>query len=380
MYEISSSTTSDSTSHRMPVRPLLLVLLAAICVLTAPLRAVNVKIADITHLSGEATEQMVGLGLVLGLKGTGDGGSYFPAMRPLMNVLGALEDPVALQELNNASNVAIVALSAEIPAIGTRVGEKLDVKVSTFGAATSLRGGRLFLSRLVQFRERPDPTKPAVAFVMADAAGEVQLDDAQVPTRGIVRGGAVMRVDARAQVVNQNRIELILDDSNANRTNAAAIAKRINESELNGVRIAEAMDAKTVRVEIPESERIRPNDFISRILQLPVQIDPAEARVVVNRLSGTIVITGDVEISPTIIQHKGLTITTVQPEPVPTARNPQTTERRSLAVDPSNQGGPKLQQLLDALDAIKVPTEDRISILQGLARSGKLHAKVIIDD
>jgi flagellar P-ring protein precursor FlgI len=106
---------------------------------------------------------------------------------------------------------------------------------------------------------------------------------------------------------------------------------------------------------------------------------PTEARVVVNKKTGAIVITGDVEISPVVISHKGMTIATVSPAPVPTARNPVVTERRALGVDTTKEGGARLQELVDALDAIKAPTEDRISILEELDKSGYLHAKLIIE-
>jgi flagellar basal body P-ring protein FlgI len=48
-------------------------------------------------------------------------------------------------------------------------------------------------------------------------------------------------------------------------------------------------------------------------------------------------------------------------------------------LDTTNQGGPKLQDLVNALDMIKVPAEDRIAIIKQLYNSGKLHAKLMIE-
>jgi flagellar P-ring protein FlgI len=74
-----------------------------------------------------------------------------------------------------------------------------------------------------------------------------------------------------------------------------------------------------------------------------------------------------------------LTITTINPTPKPTERNPQIIEKQTVGVDTTKSGGAKLQELVDALDMIKVPAEDRIAIIQQLHRSGQLHAKLIVE-
>src|SRR3954453_12560516 len=105
-----------------------------------------VKVADITRLGGQRTNVLTGLGLVVGLKGTGDGGAYLPAIKPLAGMLSKFADPTTVKELNNADNVALVLLSAKVPANGVRDGDPLDVYVMSQGAAKSLKGGRLFVT------------------------------------------------------------------------------------------------------------------------------------------------------------------------------------------------------------------------------------------
>jgi flagellar P-ring protein precursor FlgI len=143
--------------------------------------------------------------------------------------------------------------------------------------------------------------------------------------------------------------------------------------------LAIAVDPKNVVVTIPRSERDRPDSFISRVQRLPVPMLPTEARVTINDRTGTLIMTGDVEISPVVISHKGLTISTVAPPPVPTPRSPIVSEKNVIALDPGNQGGAKLQDLVNALDQLKVPAEDRISIVKELYKTGKLHAKLIVE-
>ena len=91
------------------------------------------------------------------------------------------------------------------------------------------------------------------------------------------------------------------------------------------------------------------------------------------------IITGDVEISPVVISHKGLTITTVEPAPTPTRRNPVLTNRDVVAIDTAKAGGAKLQDLVASLEQLKVPAEDRITIVKELYKTGKLHAKLIVE-
>src|SRR5579862_8343738 len=85
-----------------------------------------VKIADITRIGGERTNILTGLGLVYGLKGTGDGGSFSPAINPLRAMLAKFSDPVTVADLNNAQNVAVVMVTATIPGPGVRDGDHLD--------------------------------------------------------------------------------------------------------------------------------------------------------------------------------------------------------------------------------------------------------------
>src|SRR5215211_5853983 len=78
----------------------------------------GVKVADITRLSGQRTNVLTGLGLVYGLKGTGDGGDFLPAIKPLASMLSKFANPATVQELSKVGNVALVSITATIPADG----------------------------------------------------------------------------------------------------------------------------------------------------------------------------------------------------------------------------------------------------------------------
>jgi flagellar P-ring protein precursor FlgI len=348
------------------------ILITALLALLAPRPAFAVKVADISRLSGQRPNVLTGLGLVVGLKGTGDGGDYLPAIKPLAGLLSRFADPTTVQELGNVENVALVLLSAKVPSNGVRDGDQIDVYVMSQGAATSLKGGRLFITPMT------GPIPDSGIFAMAE--GAVEIEDPSTPTVGVVKGGAVMEADMPAQVIDPNgRFTLILQDPAADWTTASTIAKTINDAEAaDGEVLAVAIDPKNIVVTIPASERARPDSFISRVRQLPVPLLPTEARVQINERTGTLIVTGDVEISPVVISHKGLTITTVEPQPVPSPRTPVLKTRDVVPLDTTTRGGAKLQDLVNALEQLKVPAEDRITIVKELHKTGMLHAKLIV--
>ena len=87
--------------------------------------------------------------------------------------------------------------------------------------------------------------------------------------------------------------------------------------------------------------------------------------------------TGDVEISPVVISHNGLSISTIAPPPVPSMRNPIVTDHQAIAIGTTAEAAGNLQDLIAAMEQLKVPAQDRIDIIKELYKTGKLHAKLI---
>lgn len=353
--------------------------LILLAVLITSAAAAASRVGDVTRMDAAREEKLTGLGLVFGLKGTGDGGDFAPAIRPLAQMLGNFADAATLAELRDANNVAVVALTVTVPANGVRAGDKLDVNVVSVGAAKTLAGGRLFVTPLT------GPVPGAGVFALAE--GALVLEDPKTPTVAKVVGGCVMEVDLPKRFVRDGRFTLVLDDAVASWTAASNIAKMINESEgLDGEQWAVAIDPKNVAVTIPPAERARPDSFIARVQRLPVPALDEEARVRINERLGTIIITGDVEISPVVISMRGLTIsTTVQPQPQvigPAGGAPEVRTQQFLPLSTGRVGEgqmARLQDLVAALDQLKVPAEDRIAILKELHKTGKLHAKLVVE-
>ena len=329
------------------------------------------RIGDVTRLSNEHTNVVVGMGLVFGLKGSGDGGDFVPAMQSLSQALSKFNNKANLVDLKSAKNVAIVTLEATMPATGAHDGDRIDVRVHSFGAASSLKNGTLFVTPMSYFGKNRE-------VLTGFAQGEIQIEDPSTPTNGIVTGGFVVERDFPIGQIENGTFRLIISDPWASWTMSSNIAKMINDSE-DGQNWAWATGEKEVTVRIPRSEQDHPESFISRVQRLPVPDVNVEARVLINERTGTMIITGDVEISPVVISHKGLTISTVLPTPVPSARAPMIKTTDVVAIDTGSSGGAKLQSLINALDQLKVPVQDRIDIIKLLYKTGKLQAKLITE-
>jgi flagellar P-ring protein precursor FlgI len=330
--------------------------------LTRP--ALALRIRDAARISTEVPNELVGMGLVFGLPGTGDGDDYLPAMRPLKELLRNFENPVVLdKELKNSKNVAIVSISMTIPPRGAHNGDRLDVKVSAI-AAKNLKGGRLFFVPMYA----PTPTKT----ILASASGDLELDNNN-PAKAIIREGGVLIEDILPEEIRNNTFTFILNPDMASWELATAIADQINEDvspQTNGRWIAYAVDATSVQVTIPESEQHNPAPFIARLRTLPLPTLPDPALVTIIAKDKLITFSDEVEIAPTMISQGNLTITIGAPNNTPGTRAP------FVVIDPHGTGNAKLRDLQNAFNMLKVGPDERIAIVRGLKAQGALKAEL----
>src|SRR5690606_4765565 len=108
------------------------------------------SIQDLVRIKGHERNVLTGMGIVIGLNGTGDNSKdSLLAVRPYAELLKNLGNPVmSLDELIKADAYALVEVSMNIPPTGVREGDRLDVQVATLFNAKSLAGGRLIVSPL----------------------------------------------------------------------------------------------------------------------------------------------------------------------------------------------------------------------------------------
>jgi len=357
--------------------PRRIVVVLALLVAAALARANIVK--DIARLEGEGHSVIQGLGLVTGLPGTGDSAEDLVVARPLAEVLRNLGNPIPdFAELRNSSSVALVLVKCRIPQTGARPNDRFDVTVTTLNSASSLMGGELHLAPLTG----PFPGDP----VYAIAEGKLEVADPDRPTRATVYRGAQMVASIDTAPTGDSFV-IVLDPDFRDWTAVTGITQAINQAiagrpDAQGSIVARALDAGRIEVTIPAVERPERAAFIGEVMS--TDIDAAllrlPAKVICNSTRGTIVVTGNVEISPVTIRHKDLTITTTVPTPQPTPQAPVLERSNWVAVEtnarPAQQA--HLKDLLDSLDQINVPVPDQIAILADLHEAGHLQARLVI--
>lgn len=356
----------------------LLVALVVALLGARPAPATEVK--ELVRIKGQGESVLRGIGLVVGLPGTGDSGKELVMARPLARVLENEGNAIGdLRELGASKSVAVVLISCVIPESGARTDDRFDITVSTVNSASSLKGGTLYIAPL----SGPFPGAP----VYAMAAGSVDIEDASVPTTGRIRGGARMVRDILMPEVG-SAFDLMIHPNFAGWGSASEIASSIDRQYFNnptasGPSIARAVDERTIRVTIPENERGDKAAFVADVLATDVNMTMLKlpAQVIVNSRTGAIIVTGDVDIAPVAITHKDLVITTTVPPPAPTAANPlvQRDKWTTIRTTGRPQDSSRLADLLAAFRSLQVPVPDQIQILQMLHKTGKLEAKLIID-
>lgn len=346
-------------------------------------RADDTTVAAVARLEGQGEFLAQGIGLVVGLNRTGDSGKDLLVARPLLAMHHNLGNPLgSVEELKNTRAVALVMVQCRVPEAGGRVDDRFDVTVSALHGAKSLEGGMLMVSPLT------GPYQGAPIFAMAE--GPLVIEDAGTPTRGRVRGGARLVRDVRRGTVGES-FNLILRPAFAYHAVATEVASKITQSIYGrtdatsaGLRpVATVLDERTIRIDVPAAERGNVAAFVGDVMStgLTVSLLGLPPTVIYNAKAGAILVAGDVEISPVAITQKDLSITTATPPRVGTPTNPVIETRRWAGLAPGAKPGDraKLQDLLDALNQLKIPVADQIGILNMLEKTGKLHARLVVE-
>ncbi len=354
----------------------LLAVVVTLSVLATPALAGKTVLRNICRVKGQEENTLRGLGLVVGLQGTGDSDDSLPTMRALaramelmnMPVVGAgFSDQEILQQFKGTKNVALVWVTATVPATGGRRGDALDCTVSAI-RAKSLKHGELVFAALQGPNIRDSR-------IYALASGRLHLDDSTHLTHAKIFRGCRLEENVRNGFQKDGKITLVLNKNHAGFQVAYEVANTINTQfgyqgggGTQDDEVARPIDPSNIEVRIPDAYRDVPVQFVAEVMELGVFRVQTEARVVINERAGSIVIGGDVEIGPAVVAHKNVTVDTQAPQDSP-----------FVALDPEATETPKLKSLVAALERVKVPPSDVIEIIKGLDRNGKLHAKLIIE-
>lgn len=365
------------------MRAFLLVNLGLVlCAGTAKTAEAASRIKDIVSIENVRDNQLIGYGLVVGLKGTGDSLRNAPftqqSLAAMLERLG-----VNIRNLNlNTKNVAAVSVTATLPAFA-RKGSRFDIQVSALGDADSLQGGTLLVTPLVGLDgEIYGVAQGQVAVGGFSARGAAESIERGVSSSGRIPNGAIVEREVQFNFAGQTAINLSL--KNPDFTTAQRIAGAINGAK--GDNTAAVLDPTTVKIDIPASYKGNIVSLLTEIEQLPIAVDQA-ARVIINESSGVIVMGANVKVSQVAIAQGNLTIRITetpqvsQPNALSNTGTTQTVPRTNVQVDNSDnkrlavlQTGVSLQDLVNGLNALGVGPRDMISILQALKAAGALQA------
>ncbi len=338
----------------------------------------QLRLRDICRLKGQEENTLQGVGLVVGLRATGDD-KVDPTTRALANLMQSLGASLQrdgqglpiVTELKDMKNVAAVFVTAKVPAAGAQQGDQLNCTVSAT-SAKSLQGGRLVIAHL--YGPRSDDKQ-----VYALAQGKISMPDANQPTEGVIYNGCKMETTITNAFAANGRVTLIIDRDLASFSTAVEVQDAINQLNQTGLAagqgasdtlvIAKAIDQLHIEVGIPRAYATEEVQFVSLLMDIPLAQIKKPKRVVINEREGVIVIGEDVLISPVAINHKNLTIDA----------RPAQGGFAAIDTESPNQARAKLKNLVDALNGLNVPTADVIAIIRTLDRNGDLYGEVIFD-
>lgn len=343
----------------------------------------EVRIKDVARLRGVRENQLVGYGLVIGLAGTGDSnrsGMTIASIRSALERFGVRVPPGEIETKNMAS----VVVTATLPPFA-RSGDRIDVTVSAVGDAKSLQNGILLQT----------PLRAANGEIYAVAQGPISIGGgtpggaaarAQAaapshPTVGRLPGGALIEREIRSDVIEPDGT-IVYQLSRPDFTTASRLARSINDAFEPD--IAEAVDAGTVRIVVPDNFRRNLVDFISKVEGLYLAPD-AEARVVVNERTGTVVFGENVRVSEVAVTHASLSVqVTTEATPGGAGGLPGGGGGGATTLTVSEEGGnirsvpaaATVRDVVRALNAVGAKPRDVIAILQAMAEAGAIHARI----
>lgn len=311
-----------------------------------------VRIKDIATIRGLKDNQLMGFGLITGLSGKGDSKSFKLTQKMTANLASNFGFKISEEDIKS-KNVAAVMVTANISPF-SRVGDKVDITLSSIGDAKSLNGGVLLQTAL----KGADGAVYAVAQGRIIAGGNVT----ETETTASIPSGAIIEKDVVSGFYDyeNHTMSLVLrfpDFITANEIVSAILT-------LNGELKVGASDAGLISMILPEEEEKNLIGFIARLEALTVTPDNV-AMVAIDKKTGVIVAGSDV-----IIQECAVSIPQVQ---VQVGRAEYDEKKPSFEIATTTVG--ELVALLNngGLESVEI-----IALLEAIHKVGALNCRLII--
>ncbi|MBH38042.1 flagellar biosynthesis protein FlgA [bacterium] len=332
----------------------------------------TVRLKDIGKLIEARDNQLLGYGIVVGLRGTGDSraaGLTNNALRNLLSKMG-----VSISGINlNARNAASVIVTTDLPSF-IKKGQRVSVTVSALGDASSLIGGTLIMTPMMG----PDMQIYAVAQgnIVVEGVNEISSTTKlykNQSTVGSIPNGAIVETEIPVTFTDQHNITIVLD-----KPNFFTVSKAMKAIQEHGYKGAKAIDGNTIKIPLEDLTNL---DLISAISDIEnIEITPdASSRIVLNSKTGTIIIGEQVKLFPVAITHGGVSIK-INNDSGGLFGNQEDAITISESQKPLVylEAADTLSNLVNSLNQIGVSPKELISIIQALKESGALVAELEI--
>ena len=340
------------------------------------------RIRSITRLHNSMPHQLIGIGLVTGLAGTGS--SDRGTRQAILNLVRQLGINLNIADVVGGST-ALVSLTCTLPPFAKQ-GQQLDVKVEVLSDTVSLRGGELLRAELKGVDGLTYVVAQGPLLVSGVTAGGQNASVQKNPsaTAWLHNNGLVVREEATSFFSESGSLELNL--LNPSPFNAASVAAGIATALAGTSAVVKAVDPSLVRIDLPDRERTDENAL--QILNLVGNVRvPVEnpAKITIDQVSGTVLAGEGVLISPCVVGMTELTIAITEQDFVsqPNALGQGSTERVGRTrVEVQNDstelkkvgGGATVAELLDNLKTLGLTPAQLVSVFQALDQGGFLHA------
>jgi len=323
-----------------------------------PSLSMAARLKDVATVKGVRENILIGYGIVVGLKGTGDSSAEVTG-QSLSRLFGKLGLDVQGNTSIKSKNAAAVIVTAKLLPFA-RVGNKIDVTVSSIGDSASLEGGTLLVTPL----RAGDQNVYAVAQGPISIGAVADGTTKNFPTVGRVVAGATIEKDVEVNFAGKKSFRLSLH--NPDFTTSARISTLIN-SELGG-KYASARDSGTIDVVVPLNYEGNSVELMAMLENISVNVD-TRARVVLNERTGTVIMGDRISITPVAIAHGELAI-----EVKGTDKDKKSsTKDRVIELKGTN-----VSDLVKALNTLGVQPKDLTAIFQSLKELGALQADLEI--
>ncbi len=342
------------------------------------------RIKDLARLQGTTKEPLTGVGLVVGLNGTGDSAGSELVHNSIATMLE--KQGITVPPSFSTKNVAAVMVTADLDPNSLQ-GSRLDVKVSSYLGASSLEGGTLVMTPLMDHTGKLSVLATGSVSIggfniKSGAGNSFRKNHAQV---GTIPNGGIVKVELEGSFTCQNTLTWLLvqpDFSTANQ-----MAKTINARF--GKELARANGSSSVEVTIPADYTNNPVPFVADMGQLSTTFD-APAKVVVNERTGTIIVGKNVKLREAAVAHGNLKVVVNTyydvSQPRAFSKGGQTMVVPDVNTDVQDKEARVLRvpdtstvaDVVGVLNDIGASPRDIIAILEALKRAGSLQADLEI--